>query len=99
MEFRHPRDTPGFTVTGMERGTVLARNANTQQIVVSVDGDHYVVFELSVDQEVEEGHRLRGNLESDVCFAVENLTTGEMISVVPQGTHPSQEAARLAIGL
>ncbi len=83
----------------MERGTVLAVNPQRQAIVVAVDGDSCAVFELGTPAAVEVGHRLRGRLESDLCFALENLTTGEMLDVVPKGHHETEDEARRAAGL
>ncbi len=81
----------------MERGTVLAVNGKTQKIAVSVDGDNYAVFELADDYDVQVGHRMRGALESDECFALENLTTGEYLSVIPQGSHLPADQAKRAV--
>lgn len=78
---------------------MLAVNPRNHRIVVSVDGDSCAVFELGSPAAVEVGHRLRGKLESDLCFALENLTTGEMIDVVPQGLHLKVEEAKRAAGL
>jgi hypothetical protein len=67
-------------------------------MAVAVDGDHCAVFEMTQDYEMAEGHRLRGRLESDLCFALENLTTGEMLDVMPLGVHLSLEDARREVG-
>jgi hypothetical protein len=83
----------------LERGTVLAANPARQAIVVAVDGDSCVVFELATPATVEVGHRLRGRLESDLCFALENLSTSEMLDVVPRGHFATLEEARRAAGL
>ncbi len=83
----------------MERGTVLAVNPGRQTIVVCVDGDSCAVFELATPAVVEVGHRLRGRLESDLCFALENLSTSEMLDVVKQGHYASLDEAKRAAGL
>jgi hypothetical protein len=83
----------------LERGTVLAVNPDRQAIVVAVDGDSCVLFELATPAGVEVGHRLRGRLESDLCFALENLSTGEMLDVVPKGHFETLEEASRAAGL
>jgi hypothetical protein len=83
----------------LEKGTVLGVNPRNLQIVVSVDGDSCAVFELGTPAAVEAGHRLRGKLESDLCFALENLTTGEMLDVVPKGQYKTVDEARRAAGL
>jgi hypothetical protein len=83
----------------LERGTVLATNPDRQAIVVAVDGDSCAVFELATPAPVEVGHRLRGRLESDLCFALENLSTGEMLDVVPKGHYNTVDEARRAAGL
>lgn len=67
--------------------------------MVAVDGDSCVVFELATPAIVEVGHRLRGRLESDLCFALENLSTSEMLDVVPRGHFATLEEARRAAGL
>lgn len=77
----------------MERGTVLAHDAATQRFIVAVDGDSCAVFELQNNEEMAVGHKVRGNLESDACFTLENLTTGEVVGVVPLGNHESLEQA------
>lgn len=81
----------------VERGTVVACNSTRQKIAVAVDGDHCAIFELTADYDVDTGHRLRGNLESDLCFSLENLTTGEMMSVIPMGAHVTQNEAKSAV--
>lgn len=63
-------------------------------MAVSVDGDSCAVFEATQDYELAVGHRLRGNLESDLCFALENLTTGDMLDVMPLGGHLNLDEAR-----
>ena len=83
----------------MEKGTVLALNPRHQRIVVSVDGDSCVVLEVGAGYEVQPGHRLRGNLESELCFALENITTAEMLDVTWVGHYSSAEDAKRAIGL
>ena len=83
----------------MERGTVLAVNPDRQAIVIAVDGDSCALFELATPAAVEVGHRLRGRLESDLCFALENLTTGDMLDVVPKGHFDTLEEAAKAAGL
>jgi hypothetical protein len=83
----------------LERGTVLAVNPQRQAIVVAVDGDSCAVFELATPAAVEVGHRLRGRLDSDLCFALENLTTSEMLDVVPKGQFDTLEEALRAAGL
>lgn len=82
----------------MDRGTVLALAADRLRLAVAIDGDHCATFELAAAGGVELGHRLRGNLESEFCFALENLTTAEMLDVTPLGRHASLEEARRAIG-
>jgi hypothetical protein len=83
----------------MEKGTVLALNPLNLRMVVSVDGDSCAVFELGAPYDVQLGHRLRGNLESELCFALENITTAEMLDVVWVGHYANAEEARRAIGL
>ena len=83
----------------MERGTVIAVNPRNQRLVVSVDGDSCAVFELGSPGAVEPGHRLRGKLESDLCFVLENLSTGDMLDVVPLGLHADPAEALRAAGL
>jgi hypothetical protein len=83
----------------VERGTVLAVTTPPVRIIVAVDGDSCAAFELGTPADVAVGHRLRGNLESDLCFALENLSTGEMLDVVPLGGFPSEDAARRALGI
>lgn len=83
----------------MERGTVVAVNPRNLRIVVAVDGDHCAVFELGSPAAVHEGHRLRGKLESDLCFVLENLSTGEMLDVVPVSQHTDRDAALRTAGL
>lgn len=82
----------------MDKGTVLAVHPRKPLIVVAVDGDSCAVFELGASYDIEVGHRLRGNLESDLCYALENLTTGEMLDVAPAGRHPTAEQAKRAHG-
>lgn len=83
----------------MERGTLRAYNRANQKIAVAVDGDKCAVFELTSDYDLEVGQRLRGNLDSQLCFALENLATGEMLGVIPQGVHLSFDEAKREIGL
>lgn len=82
----------------MDRGTVLALTADRQRMVVAVDGDHCAAFELATPGEVEVGHRLRGNLESESCYALENLTTAAWLDVLPKGRYASLDEAKRAIG-
>lgn len=82
----------------MERGTVLLFNPANRRMAVTVDGDSCAVFEMTQDYEIAMGHRLRGNLESDLCFALENLTTGDMLDVMPLGVHLNLEDARREVG-
>jgi hypothetical protein len=81
----------------VEKGSVIA--VNQRRLVVVIDGDSCAAFELGGDYDVQVGHRLRGSLESDLCFALENLTTGEMFDVVPLGQYASVDEAKRAIGL
>lgn len=81
----------------MEKGTVLAVNLDTQKFAVAVDGDHCAIFELAGDYEVQVGQRLRGELESGQTFVLENLTTGEFLSVIPQGVHLPFTSAKRAV--
>lgn len=81
----------------MERGTVVAFNAGNQKIAIAVDGNHCALFELTDDCAVAVGQRVCGDLESRVCFALENLSTGQMLSVIPQGLHLSVAAAKQAV--
>lgn len=83
----------------MEKGTVLAVNPRNQRIAVAVDGDSCAAFELGSACDVQEGHRLRGNLESEFCFALENLSTAEMLDVTCVGHYDTVDEARQAIGL
>jgi hypothetical protein len=83
----------------LEKGTVLALNPRKLQMVVAVDGDSCSVFELGAPYDVQVGHRLRGNLESQLCFALENLSTAEMLDVSWVGHHATLEEAKSAIGL
>jgi hypothetical protein len=83
----------------LDKGTVLAVNPRNQRIVVSVDGDSCAAFELGSAYDVQVGHRLRGNLESESCYALENISTAEMLDVVRIGHYPSADEARKAIGL
>lgn len=83
----------------MERGTVLAVNPRNLRFVVSVDGDECAVFELGSPAPLEAGHRLRGKLESDLCFVLENLSTGDMLDVVPLGVHVDRAQAMRAAEL
>lgn len=83
----------------MEKGTVIAVNPRNLRLVVAVDGDSCAVFELGAPAAVEAGHRLRGKLESDLCFVLEDLTTGEMLDVVPLGLHANPAQALAAAGL
>jgi hypothetical protein len=83
----------------VERGTVLVVAAGPTRIIVAVDGDSCAAFELGTPADVGVGHRLRGKLESDLCFALENLSTGEMLDVLPLGQYESEQAARRALGL
>lgn len=80
----------------MERGTVVAYNPATRKLAVAVDGDSCAVYALNEDYQVEVGHRLRGHLESKNSFAIENLSTGEMMDVTPLGVHVPAEKARQA---
>lgn len=82
----------------MEKGTVLALNPRNLRMVVSVDGDSCAVFELGAGHDVQVGHRLRGNLESELCFALENITTAEMLDVTWVGHYPNVDEARRAMG-
>jgi hypothetical protein len=82
----------------VDRGTVLALSADGLKLAVCIDGDHCATFELASPGEVALGHRLRGNLESEFCFALENLSTAEMLDVTPLGRHVTLEEARRAIG-
>lgn len=82
----------------MDRGTVLALSPDRLRFVVAVDGDHCAAFELAAAGEVEAGHRVRGNLESEFCYALENLTTAGWLDVTPKGQHASLEEAKRAIG-
>ena len=82
----------------MERGTVLALTVDRRRFVVAVDGDSCAAFELGTPAEVAVGHRLRGNLESEYTFALENLTTGETLDVALLGHYASADEAQRAIG-
>jgi hypothetical protein len=82
----------------MERGTVFAVAADRRRFAVSVDGDSCATFELGAPAEVAVGHRLRGKLESEFCFALENLSTGETLDVARLGHHASADEAKRAIG-
>lgn len=77
---------------------MLALSADRRKLAVSIDGDHCATFELASPGEVQVGHRLRGNLESEFCFALENLSTAEMLDVTPLARHASLDEARRAIG-
>jgi hypothetical protein len=83
----------------LDKGTVLAVNPRNLRIVVAVDGDSCAAFELGSAYDVQVGHRLRGNLESEFCFALENLSTAEMLDVTRIGHFHSATEARRAIGL
>jgi hypothetical protein len=37
--------------------------------------------------------------QPELCFALENLATGEMLGVIPQGVHLSFDEAKREIGL
>ena len=82
----------------MERGTVLTVAPDHRRFAVAVDGDSCATFELGLPADVEVGHRLRGNLESEYCFALENLTTGETLDVAWLGHYASADDARRSIG-
>jgi hypothetical protein len=82
----------------LDKGTVLAVNPRNLRIAVCVDGDSCAVFELGSAYDVQVGHRLRGNLESEFCFALENLSTAEMLDVTRLGHYQSLDDARRAIG-
>lgn len=83
----------------MDKGTVLAVNPRNLRIVVAVDGDSCAAFELGSAYDVQVGHRLRGNLESEFCFALENLSTAEMIDVTSVGHFKTLDDAKKGIGL
>jgi hypothetical protein len=83
----------------LEKGTVLALDPRKLRMVVSVDGDSCSVFELGAAYDVQVGHRLRGNLESELCFALENLSTAEMLDVTWVGHYATADEAKRAIGL
>lgn len=77
---------------------MLALSADGLRFVVAVDGDHCAAFELALAGQVEPGHRVRGNLESEFCYAVENLTTVEWLDVTPRGLYATLHEAKRAIG-
>jgi hypothetical protein len=83
----------------LEKGTILALNPRNLRMVVAVDGDSCATFELGAAYDVQVGHRLRGNLESEFCFALENLSTAEMLAVTPVGGYRTLDEAERAIGL
>ena len=49
--------------------------------------------ELTGDYEVIVGDRLRDTLESELCLALENRATGEVMSMIPQATHVTRTEA------
>ena len=81
----------------MATGGIIHLNVQRGMLVVQIDSGDCTVFELMGGYDVKVGHRVNGDLDSSLCETLQNLSTGESISVYVQGQGCSPEHGRRLI--
>ncbi|MEI9698927.1 hypothetical protein V5094_13710 [Moellerella wisconsensis] len=73
------------------KGLVVHHEYRIGFIVIQDSDGEYTVAELQGGYDVEKGHIIRGNLDTEGDEIFYNETTGESISVIVQGTGMSEQ--------